>query len=68
MCIRDSYKSNAEGILIEGIEILPEFLLKSNIKEIKSGQIILGDGLAKKMEIQILHTLEVQLLIIILEV
>ena len=47
------YKSNAEGILIEGIEILPEFLLKSNIKEIKSGQIILGDGLAKKMEIQI---------------
>ena len=47
------YKSNAEGIIIEGIELLPEFFLESNIQEIKSGQIILGDGLAKKMEVQV---------------
>ncbi len=47
------FQNKAEGILIEGVEKLPEIITKSGNFDIYPGQIIIGNGLASTMDIEL---------------
>ena len=47
------FGSKAEGVIIEGIEVLPNIVSKTSMTKINNGNIIIGKGLASSLDIKV---------------